>query len=119
MTTNNFDGHTPGPWEMADRWGSRDPGFAIYHKPKRGPRIIIGWANPERETDTDGELIAAAPTLLRERDNLRAEAQRLTKVLRTIEDLTHTTPADIYPHDYMELCDRVNEIAQSAIKGEQ
>jgi len=142
MTTDEFDGHTPEVLlelvkseatafdRCCDLWQDALGGMHCRECAQktfsmlRNIQQILGVDKVCRQL-TDEETTKArefailrsqAPTLLRERDEARAEVERLTKSLRTIEDVTHTTPDDC---DHTAICDQVNEIAQAAIKGEQ
>lgn len=76
---SEFEGHTPGPWSA---------GFHC-------PEVIVGGENfrvianlstelPGAEMRANSELIEAAPRLLRERDEARAERDELVKACKEL-----------------------------------
>lgn len=102
--------HTPGPWESADYMKSTDPGFPIFHKPKQGPRIVIGWTadmgNLEIE-NANSKFLTAAPEM----------AEALAKISRE-EDLP--TGGGLRAMDYAQgwnsAIQKLRSIARNALK---
>lgn len=73
--------HTPGPWEIAE--GDKEGQMVIQETTTgMGLRIaFLGNLGPER-TQTNAELLARAPDLLRENEELRAQNAELLEAAR-------------------------------------
>lgn len=71
IDTNEFEGHTPEPWQIEGVRVVTEDGNTIAICEK-------GWRGDEANT----RLISAAPRLLRERDAALAKAERLDKAAR-------------------------------------
>ena len=80
--TDDYDGHTPAPWEYelddeGDRWVDA-------HDDDRGSTNICRVTNGTR---ADAALIAAAPDLLAEVNRLREVEQEWLTIWATLEEL--------------------------------
>lgn len=78
-TAGEFAGHTPGPWEVAHH--GTTPGNASVEVQTKSalPVAVMCYCGRAEE---NARLIAAAPTLLAERDSLRAQLDAATDALR-------------------------------------
>ena len=90
MNEQTMYDHTPGPWKLEQSW-------------KNGVYTSIGpveWGHDGDIycRDADALLIAAAPDLLRERDELRAKLERVEEIAKTD-----------YPDCEMQLSDIIKE----------
>lgn len=91
MSDDEFAGHTPGPWRVElsadDEWarGAWDlvvgDGRTRMVLASRAP-----WGSRSAESTANGNLVAAAPRLLRERDDARARVALLERELAHIRD---------------------------------
>lgn len=86
---SQFDGHTPGPWGAVPTHPlSGSPWWAIIHD-GRGPIVDVGGVGqvaeakylttPEAEVAANARLIASAPDLLAQRDELAAALEAMTR----------------------------------------
>ena len=97
MDTEQFDGHTPGPWSA--EYGSLN---TLVWVQDGGDDIALYSVTPyegDEVLDVDAELIAAAPDLLAEVKRLRAA---LTSCLWYAEN---DGRVDFPLHDIIEVCD--------------
>lgn len=91
-STERFAGHTPGPWRVIC---GRPYGAGSINVVAGNEFICEVGHMQYPSTGPDGNLLAAAPTLLAERDALAAENARLREELEKYQDLGHvlrTTP---------------------------
>lgn len=100
---SDFEGHTPGPW-------SREGEDLL---DGNGRVIAEFWV--EQEDPATEALILAAPDLLRERDELRAERDRLRILLRTI--ITHAKYSPMYPSPDSAIREAEAVLDEAARKG--
>ena len=80
--TQDFAGHTPGPWSI-DKWSQvvDTNGRTIRAV---GLALACGTINEDDPATTNARLIAAAPSLLADRDALAAENRRLRAALEAL-----------------------------------
>jgi hypothetical protein len=98
VLADDFAGHTPGPWEVRFDCG------ASRYIAERGklPHANV-WGRSEQSPETtlaDARLTAAAPRLLRERDEARAENATLREAREEAEDAY-----DSLAHKHLQLVD--------------
>lgn len=70
--TNEFEGHTPGQWK-SNCWLSKSGRPPLHAEVTAGARHIAEVRFYEPCDEVNARLIAAAPTLLRERNEARAQ----------------------------------------------
>ena len=81
--TPAYYGHTPGPWSIGQYRNGHDEAWrnkpsydvAVYDSDSVKVALVEQWVGEkwERESEANACLVAAAPDLLRERDQLRAQ----------------------------------------------
>lgn len=104
---SKFEGHTPGPWEVANLSGcnASDELYAAFHVGSTLANELIASLDGDyierKHIGANAALIAAAPALLAENKALREEVERLKKRLEFPEPLweegflTHPLAGDI------------------------
>lgn len=80
----DFEGHTPGPW-LTRPAQTKDGGATVIESAPNTANIGFVWGIEDDEPKANARLIAAAPDLLAERNELRAENERLTRELAEAE----------------------------------
>lgn len=113
--TNEFEGHTPGPWE----WGLLQEEGSLDVCTLHGPVVLCRYW-PEAPSGVnflpDANLIAAAPELLRERDELRAQRDALLEACNAMIDvlgpMLFSAGSGYMPseHRWVELDDRLKRV---------
>ena len=101
---------TPGPWT----WNERPHECSTYHEltGSDGEKVIESaeyegcWLSNHKHTEANADLIARAPTLLRERDELREALEAARSWLREYH-ACHTDAADDGLHGLSEQMDAV------------
>ena len=93
MNAKQTTKHTPGPWNTG-RMLMRRQAWAEMNDPKHGLHVVqkgqdviaVVWGNSENgENDAaQAAFIASAPTLLAERDRLKAERDELLNALKDV-----------------------------------
>lgn len=89
MTTpKQTQGHTPGPWRLnkLNRMSVCSDDATIYGIAE----MLPGYSDEQREANA--LLIASAPTLLKERDDLLAERDKLKQYLEMADETVWDTP---------------------------
>jgi len=85
MNTDQFDGHTPGPWDRTTRKGT----WVVYTQDNGDVATMNDYE--------DAKLIAAAPDLLAEVKRLKKRIERAVTFLRS--DLKSDEHYDYYTHE--------------------
>jgi hypothetical protein len=108
--TQEFAGHTPGPWTVTE-W-ERDNGGTdwMVWGPKGSNHLGEPEIQGEYGSEADARLIAAAPSLLSERDSLKREVEELRGALREVLSLAEGA----HEPSHSEAEELINGIAQSA-----